>query len=232
MNQKLRLESLVIEPKSPKKVDACIIWLHGLGADGHDFKDIATQLRLPDSLGIRFILPHAPIRPVTLNRGMLMRAWYDIYDLDKHAREDQTGIQNSQSALELIIQEQIESGIPAHKIILSGFSQGGALALYTGLRFGQPLAGIIGLSTYLPLANTLAIEKNPNNQTTPILLTHGIYDEILPLELAQSSKEYLQQAGCSVQWVTYNMGHQLCLEEIVDIREWIISKALVKPKVC
>ncbi len=220
----MKLDALIIEPKNHQKIDVCIIWLHGLGADGYDFKDIIAQLRLPSSLNVKFILPHAPIRPVTLNQGFAMRAWYDIYGLSDHSPEDKPGIQASQLAIEALLQNQIATGIPAQAIFLGGFSQGGPMALHVGLRFKQPLAGIMGLSTYLPIAATLQVEKNPENQNTPILLTHGIHDDILPLSWGLSTKEILEKSGHPVDWKTYNMAHQLCLEEINDIRSWIMNK--------
>lgn len=219
----MKLDALIIEPKNHQKIDACIIWLHGLGADGYDFKDITSQLRLPSSLNVKFIFPHAPIRPVTLNQGFEMRAWYDIYGLSAHSPEDKPGIQASQSSIEALVQNQIDAGIPAKAIFLGGFSQGGAMALTVGVRFKQALAGIMGLSTYLPMATALQSEKNLQNQATPILLTHGVHDDILPLSWGLSTKEILEKSGYSVDWKTYNMAHQICLEEVNDIRSWVLG---------
>lgn len=213
------LETVINETNAP--ITACVIWLHGLGADGHDFAGISHQLQLPASLGVRFIFPHAPVRPVTLNNGFAMRAWYDIYSLDNLHHEDHSGIQVSEQAIAQLIQQQQAAGISASRIILAGFSQGGAIALHTGLRYPAKLGGILGLSTYLPLLPDLSAQASASNQTTPIFLAHGEYDDILPLALGEKTRDYLSQAGYSVEWHSYPMAHQVCLPEIADISRWL-----------
>ncbi len=212
------LETVIIEHQPP--VQASIIWLHGLGADGHDFAGIIPQLQLPKQLGIRFIFPHAPVRPVTLNNGFAMRAWYDIYSLNNLHKEDRAGIQTSEEAIRRLIQQQRDLGIPTSRIILAGFSQGGALALHTGLRYPQRLAGIMGLSTYLPLLPYFT-EAHSENQQTPIFLAHGEFDQVLPLALGELTRDHLLQSGYHVDWFSYPMGHEVSLAEIVDINRWI-----------
>lgn len=212
------LETVVVESHQP--VTASVIWLHGLGADGHDFADITSQLQLPKQLGIRFIFPDAPVRPVTLNNGFAMRAWYDIYSLNNLHQEDRAGIQASELAITQLIQQQQTAGIPASRIILAGFSQGGALALHTGLRSLSQLGGILGLSTYLPLLPYFA-EARSENRKTPIFLAHGTHDEILPLAFGEKTRDHLQQAGYAVEWHAYPMGHQVCMPEIADISRWL-----------
>lgn len=220
MNNAL-LSCIEVNPSSVPK--ATIIWLHGLGADGHDFANIVPQLHLTEELAVRFIFPHAPIRPITINNGYQMRGWYDITGFDLASREDAVGIKQSQQAIIALINNEIAAGIPSHKIILGGFSQGGAIALHTGLRCEQPLAGIMALSSYLPLASTLAQEKQMANQTTNIFLAHGISDSVIPLTWAETAKQQLTRMGNPVEWHTYPMDHSVSLEEIQDIREWIIS---------
>ena len=199
--------------------DFSVIWLHGLGADGHDFEPIVPELEL--SLAIRFIFPHAPEIPVSINNGMVMPAWYDIKSTQINQLEDKDGIAHSQHAVLALIENEIKRGIPSDKIILAGFSQGGAIALHTGLRYQKPLAGIMGLSTYLPLTHTLEQEIHPANRETPILLTHGLYDQIIPLALAEESNACLQQFGYSPEFHTYPMEHSVCVEEIADMSTWI-----------
>lgn len=218
LTQFMLLETIVTETHSP--ITATVIWLHGLGADGHDFAGIIPQLQLPAQLGIRFIFPHAPLRAVTLNNGLTMRAWYDIYSLDSLHQEDQAGIHASEQAVTQLIQQQQAAGIASTRIILAGFSQGGAMALYTGLRYPARLGGILGLSTYLPLLSDLA-EATAVNQQTSIFLAHGKHDDILPLTLGEKTRAHLQQAGYAVDWHTYPMAHQVCLPEIADISRWL-----------
>lgn len=199
-------------------INASVIWLHGLGADGYDFEPIVAQLQLPN---VRFILPHAPVMPVTINNGYAMPAWYDLYGLTAGSSEDEAGIQASQHYVNTLIQKEIDSGIPAHKIVIAGFSQGGAMALYTALRYPKTLAGILALSTYLPLKARLAGELNPANQATPIFMAHGIYDEVISLATSQTSRDLLQSRQISVTWHEYNMAHSVCAEEIADIRAFL-----------
>lgn len=202
------------------ELEYCVIWMHGLGADGHDFEPIVTELNLPDSPGIRFIFPHAPMQPVTINGGFVMRAWYDIVAQDLTARQDQEGIINSADAVFEIIHEQIEGGFPANKIVLAGFSQGGAMALHIGLRSTENFAGILALSSYLPLADELPVPPAEQKQEIPIFMSHGLYDPVIPINAAQISMQHLTSLGYQVSWKDYPMEHTVCAEEIVDISQW------------
>lgn len=213
------LEFIEITTKSTPT--ACMIWLHGLGADGHDFVDIVPELNLPSNLGIRFIFPHAPVQPVTLNAGHPMRAWFDIFGLDEFSAQDDAGIRKSQQTINHLIEKIARSGIPKEKIILAGFSQGGALALHCGLRYKHKLAGIIGLSTFLPLADKLKTEKSIANSNTPIFLAHGIQDFIVPLRFGELSRNTLVELGYKITWNAYEMPHSVCPQEIKDIGYWI-----------
>ena len=213
------LDCVELEPDSP--ATASVIWLHGLGADGNDFVPIVPELRLPESLAVRFVFPHAPVRPVTLNGGMRMRAWYDILGLDRAAREDETGIRESQAQIEALINKENARGIPSERIVLAGFSQGGAITLQTGLRYPEKLAGLMILSSYLTLRDTLAAEASTANHTTPIFMAHGEFDYMLPMQLGSLSRDQLQQNGYSVEWHAYPMEHQVCAEEIRDVAAWL-----------
>lgn len=204
----------------PAEAEHAIIWLHGLGADGHDFEPIVPELHLAD-IPVRFIFPHAPVRPVTINGGMAMRAWYDIRSPQIEQAEDESGIRQSQSQLESLIQREIDRGIDSQCIILAGFSQGGAIALQTGLRYTKPLGGILALSTYLPLVQSFAAECSDANHAIPIFMAHGRFDPIVPLSLAEDSLHFLQEAGYPVEWKVYPMPHQVCLDEINDIGLWL-----------
>jgi len=203
--------------------DASVIWLHGLGADGNDFVPLVPELQLPDTLGVRFIFPHAPHRPVTCNGGYVMRAWYDIYSLENTRREDRDGMVESQHLVETLIQQEIHRGINPDRIILMGFSQGGAIALYTGLRFSHRLGGIGALSTYLPFANQIADERHDANNNVPIFMAHGLYDPVVSMALGETSCQALKGLGYSVQWHSYPMEHSVCLEEITDISQWLLQ---------
>jgi len=198
-----------------------VIWLHGLGADGHDFEPIVPELRL--SLPVRFVFPHAPVRPVTINGGMAMRAWYDILGFDPHAKEDAAGIRASATAVGQLIEREIERGIPSERIVLAGFSQGGAIALHAALREPRPLAGVLALSTYLPLATSLASERSPANAGVPIFMAHGTSDSVLPLSLGESSRRALEVLGYAVDWHSYPMAHSVCLEEVGAIGAWLAA---------
>ena len=199
----------------------CVIWMHGLGADGYDFAPIVPELNLPESPGFRFIFPHAPMQPVTINGGYVMRAWYDIVAPDLTARQDQEGILKSTDLINEIIHEQEEGGFPANKIILAGFSQGGAMALHIGLRSEQNFAGILALSTYLPLADDVAVPPAEQKQGIPIFMTHGLHDPVIPIIAAQMSRQRLTSLGYPVSWKEYAMEHSVCAEEIVDISQWL-----------
>jgi len=213
-------DPLVIETGSAP--DACIIWLHGLGADGHDFEPIVPELRLDPDLAIRFVFPHAPMMPVTINQGFVMRAWFDIRGADIGAEPDAAGIRASAAALGEMVDAEIARGIPAERILLAGFSQGGVIALQTGLRYPKRLAGILALSTYLPLAETLAAEKSDVNADIPILLAHGSADPVIPLPLAIASRARLDSLGYEVEWHEYpGLGHGVAPQEIQHIAAWI-----------
>ena len=194
---------------------AAVIWLHGLGADGHDFEPIVPELEL--ATPVRFVFPHAPIRPVTINQGMRMRAWYDILQLGG-GPEDEAGLRASQKLTEELIRAQ---GLPAERIVLAGFSQGGAIVLLTGLRYPERLAGVMALSTYLPLAGTLAAERAAPTCETPIFMAHGRYDDLIPMQRAQASREHLQKLGYAVEWHDYPMPHSVCAPEIADLSSFL-----------
>ena len=198
-----------------------VIWLHGLGADGHDFSPVVELLNLPM---LRFILPHAPHRPVTMNNGYEMRAWYDLFGLAMGSPEDATGIAASQLTLEQLIQAEIDQGIPSHQIVIAGFSQGGAMALHTALRYHKPLAGVIALSTYLPLKASLALEKSTANQSISIFMAHGTQDEVISLTTSQASLSVLQAEGYQVKWHEYAIAHSVSMAEIDDIRTFLTSR--------
>ena len=213
------LETIEINPV--QSATHSVIWLHGLGADGHDFAGIVPELNLPAKMSMRFILPHAPMRPVTLNNCMTMRAWYDIYGLNASMREDEKGIQQATLLINELIEEEHARGIAYEKIVLAGFSQGGALALYSGLCFPKKLAGILALSSYLPVSNLVFKEASPANKTIPIFMAHGVYDPVVPLLFGQGSYGLLKAQGYQVDWRTYPMQHAVCLEEIKDISAWL-----------
>ncbi len=213
------LDCVELEPRST--ANASIIWLHGLGADGNDFVPIASELNLPSSISARFVFPHAPVRPVTLNGGMRMRAWYDILGLDRNAREDAQGIRESQAQIEALVRRENTRGVPSERIVLAGFSQGGAITLQTGLRYPEKLAGLMVLSSYLTQRDSLPTEATPANRNTPLFMAHGEMDYMLPLSLGESSRDHLQQAGYVIEWHSYRMEHQVCMEEIRDISAWL-----------
>lgn len=198
-----------------------VIWLHGLGADGNDFAPIVPELQLGELGPIRFVFPHAPVQPVTINNGMAMRAWYDIYMPDLVRREDEAGLRASQQAVEALIARENERGIPTERIVLAGFSQGCAMALQTGLRHPRKLAGIIGLSGYLPLAAMAQAERHAANHDTPIFLAHGTMDPVVAFERAQATLEALQKMEYDVRFKTYPMPHSVCLEEVQDIAAFL-----------
>lgn len=217
---------LIINPTLPAQ--AAVIWMHGLGADGNDFKDIVPELNLPKELAVRFIFPHAPMRPITINNGYVMRGWYDISGFDNlSTREDSVGIHQSQALIEKLINEQKQQGITANKIILAGFSQGGAMALHVGLRHQETLAGILVLSAYLPLSNTLENEAHLANRKTPIMIMHGSMDNIVIPTLAETSRDILLANQYLVDWKIYNMAHTVCMQEIKDISQWL-QKVITK----
>ena len=213
------LETIEI-PTGPSP-SAAVIWMHGLGADGHDFEPIVPELGLPDALQVRFIFPHAPVRPVTLNNGMAMRAWYDIIEIGG-GREDGEGLRDSQAAIEQLIAAEVARGIPASRIVLAGFSQGGAIAFQAGLRHPERLAGIMALSTYLPLAGTVEDERSAANRDLPIFMAHGSVDPMISIGRAQQSRKMLEALGYPLEWHEYPMPHSVCPQEIADIAAFLL----------
>lgn len=202
-----------------------VIWMHGLGADGHDFVPIVKELALPDDFPVRFVFPNAPMRPVTINGGHVMRAWYDIALDGLDRRADATGIRESQGAIERLIERERTRGVEARRIVLAGFSQGGAIALQTALRHRERLAGVLALSTYLPLAETLASEAAQANADLPIFMAHGSQDQVIPLSMAKDSEAKLKAAGYRIEFHTYPMPHSVCMEEIAAIGHWLREHA-------
>lgn len=208
-----------VEINNSKNPIGSVIWLHGLGADGNDFVPVVEMLDLPQ---LRFILPHAPYRKVTLNNGYEMRAWYDLFGLTIGSREDEAGMIETQASIEQLIQNELDKGVPSDKIVIAGFSQGGAAALYTALRYQQPLAGVIALSTYLPLKSTFASQKSQQNQQTPIFMAHGTEDDVISIETSRLSLSALQTEQYAVAWHEYPMAHSVSMEEIDDIRTFLL----------
>ena len=208
-----------IEIETGKNPAASVIWLHGLGADGNDFAPIVPEIRLPPS-AIRFVFPHAPVQPVTINGGVRMRAWYDITD-GAIRREDERGVRASQVLIETLIAREKKRGTKAERLVLAGFSQGGAIALHTGLRHPERIAGIMALSTYVPVAEKLSAEASAANRRVPIFMAHGTYDPVIPLDRAEQSRGLLESLGYPVEWHEYGMPHSVCPEELADIGAWL-----------
>ena len=225
----------------PETVEVCpedepvgsVIWLHGLGADGHDFEPVVPELRLPASLPLRFVFPHAPVRPVTVNGGVPMRAWYDILSLDKEGPQDEVGIRESAGLLQALLEREHQRGTPYDRIVVAGFSQGGAIAMHTVVRLQQRLAGLMALSTWLPLAGVVAEEAADDVQgdlrSLPVFLAHGSFDPMLPVALGHESRAQLESLGYTVQWHEYPMPHSVCAEEIADIAKWLVSVFTDRP---
>lgn len=198
-----------------------VLWLHGLGADGHDFAPIVPELVRPHWPGLRFVFPHAPVRPVTINGGVRMRAWYDIADLDLANRADETGVAESIAQVDALIEREIARGIPAHRILLTGFSQGGAITLAAGIRRRTPLAGLIALSTYMPAINKAADAKVDGAERQPLFMAHGLQDPVVPYFAGEQSAALMQRLGFRVEWRRYPMAHQVCAEQIRDLGDWM-----------
>jgi phospholipase/carboxylesterase len=213
------LETLELE--TGPRPTAAVIWLHGLGADGYDFEPIVPELDLPAAPAMRFVFPHAPMRPITINGGAVMRGWYDVLSLEGVRREDDAGVRASQASVEELIAREAARGVSAARLVLAGFSQGGAIALQTGLRHPERLAGIMALSTYLPLPSTLASEASAANRDVPIFMAHGTRDPVVQLAWAERSRDALVAAGGSVEWHTYPIEHSAAIEEIVAAGEFI-----------
>jgi phospholipase/carboxylesterase len=210
-----------VEIETSDHPEASVIWLHGLGADGHDFEPIVPALVGPKEPGVRFVFPHAPVRPVSLNGGMAMRAWYDIIGIDRHAQQDEAGVRASDAQVRALIQRENDRGIPTDRIVLAGFSQGGAMALFTGLRYPHKLAGVMGLSCYMVLAPTLDAERHAANQHTPFFMAHGTDDPVVAAALGEESCQIIRARGYPVEWRTYPMPHAVSPEEIADIGDWL-----------
>lgn len=212
-----------IEIETAPGPQAAVLVLHGLGADGNDFVPIAQELDLSVAGPVRFIFPHAPVRPVTINGGYRMRAWYDILGTEEQGRQDEAGLRASMTQVQQLLQREEERGIAPQRIVLAGFSQGCAIALLTGLRHARRLAGIAGLSGYLPLASQTAAERSAANARTPIFLAHGLHDEVVFCRRGEGSRDALRELGYDVQWHTYPMGHSVCMEEIRDLNTWLLQ---------
>ena len=210
-----------IEMETGAAPTAAVVWLHGLGADGNDFVPIVKELRLPPQPAIRFVFPHAPMMPVTINNGYVMRAWYDVTFDGLDRRPDARGIVAAQTAIEALLAREKGRGIAAERIVLAGFSQGGAITLQAGLRHAERLAGLMVLSSYLPLPETLAAEAAAANTATSIFMAHGTDDPVIQIDLAQRSRALLAERGYPLEWHEYPMPHSVCLEEIQDISRWL-----------
>ena len=220
-------ESVVLEPTTT--ADAAVIWLHGLGADGYDFVPIVQELRLPATMAVRFIFPHAAPRPVTINNGFVMRAWYDITSLGPDRKEDDVGIRESATVVNQYVQQQSARGVESQRIVIAGFSQGGAIALQAGLRYPERIAGIMALSTYLPLRDAVAAEATQANRDVPILMCHGLRDDVVPATLGKASRDVLTSLGYQVEWQSYPMEHSVCMEEVLDISKWLQARLARNP---
>jgi phospholipase/carboxylesterase len=216
------LSAIEIDPAVPPR--ASVIWLHGLGASGHDFEALVPELGLVEAHAVRFVLPHAPEQPVTINQGYVMPAWYDILGMEITAHQDEAGIRRAGGWLRQLVAAEVARGIPAERIVLAGFSQGGAVALHTALRHPQRLAGVLALSTYLPLAGAAQAEMAAAQQGLPVFYGHGDHDEVVLPQAAVHSREVLMALGCAVEWHGYAMGHTLCNEEVADIRDWLTRR--------
>lgn len=216
------LERITVEPKLT--ATACVIWLHGLGDSGAGFAPVVPVLGLPQDHSIRFIFPHAPEQPVTINQGYVMRSWYDIKSMDLDGRADMAGVLESEISVRALIKEQIDAGIPANRIVLAGFSQGGVVSLFTGLRYAEKLAGIMALSCYLPTSDKLPSELSENNKATPILQHHGDQDDVVPVSAGKMAHDVLKAGGYNTQWKTYAMPHSVLPEQLKDIAQWLSSR--------
>ena len=214
------LETVEVEPETA--ADAAVVLMHGLGADGHDFESIVPELRLAPERAVRWVFPHAPVRPVTINGGARMRAWYDVAGFDRDAGEDEPGIRESAQAIRALVEREKQRGVRAERIVLAGFSQGGAMALHTALREPERLAGVIALSAYLPLADRLERERHPANAAVPMFMAHGTWDNVVPLALAERTRDGLLGHGYEVEWHAYPIPHSVCAEELDALRDWLL----------
>lgn len=216
------LERITIEPKTT--ATACVIWLHGLGDSGAGFAPVVPELGLPVNHSIRFVFPHAPEQAVTINQGYVMRSWYDIKSMDLHDRADMHGVLASEISVNALIKEQVDAGIPANKIVLAGFSQGGVVSLFTGLRYSDKLAGIMALSCYLPTADQLPQDLSDANKTTPILQQHGLQDDVVPMSAGKMAFDLLTENGYQTSWQSYVMPHSVLPEQLKDIGAWLLAR--------
>lgn len=216
-----------VEVGGGEKPDGTVIWLHGLGADGHDFEPIVAELDLDKQADLRFVFPHAPVRPVTINGGIPMRAWYDVMSLDRSGPQDEAGIRDSAETLKQLIEREHDRGVDYDRVVLAGFSQGGAIAMHTAMRFPEKLAGLMALSTWMPLEATIdgEVMQSPESQPRdlPVLMAHGSFDPMLPIAVGQHARDIMQKAGFNVQWHGFPMAHAVCAEEIAEIRRWLLS---------
>lgn len=211
-----------VEVETGPRPRAAVVWLHGLGADGYDFEPVVPALGLPAALPVRFVFPHAPFQPVTINGGAVMRAWYDVYQLGSVRREDERGVRASQAVVEELLAREKARGVEARRLGVAGFSQGGAIALQTGLRHAERLAGILALSTYLPLHQTVEQEASAAARGVPIFMAHGVHDPLIPIERARQSRDRLRALGYQVEWREYPMAHAVCPEEVRDVGAWLV----------
>ena len=217
-------DDAVIVATGPGPVQASVIWMHRLGADGADFEPLVPQLRMPKHLPVRFVFPQAPVRPVTVNGGYLMRAWYDIYGLGPNLPEDAAGIAESSRRIHRFIERERAAGVDAARIVVAGFSQGGAVALHSALRFPERLGGVLALSTYLPLPERLRSEASTANRDLPVLMCHGRFDPVVPLQFGEWSRDALLALGWPVEWIAYPMQHEVCLQQIADLAAWLRAR--------
>jgi len=215
------LETVEIEPDGPAGMS--VIWLHGLGADGHDFEPIVPELGLPDHLAPRFVFPHAPVRPVTINGGMAMRAWFDIISLGGDGPHDEEGFRQAVAQTEALIERERERGVPDERMVIAGFSQGGVVALYTALCHERRLTAFLGLSTFMPFGDALLDHRSNANADLPIFLGHGQYDSMVPIQAAESTRDQLRYAGYSVDWHSYPIDHGVSPDEIADVRKFLLG---------
>ena len=210
-----------VEAETAPEPEASIIWMHGLGADARDFEPAVPMLQAESGRAMRFVFPNAPVRPVTLNGGMQMRAWYDLVSMDRNAPEDEAGIRDSAAGIESLIRRERERCIAADRIVIAGFSQGGAMALFTALRYAEKLAGIIALSTYVPIAQATLSEVSESNRNVPIFMAHGQFDDVVPVNFARSSRKRLHQMDYDVEWHEYPMAHSVIPEELEQIKAFL-----------
>ncbi len=213
-----------VEVGALSEARASVVWLHGLGADGHDFEPIVPELGLADELGVRFVFPHAPAIPVTINGGFVMPAWYDILSMELDRRHDEAGVRLSAERVEALVRREIDGGVPAERIVLAGFSQGGAIAAHVALRFPERLAGLVMLSTYIVCEGTLEAERSEANQGLPVFQAHGLYDPMVTPDRGTAARDRLEGLGHSVEWHTHPMQHEVCLEEIRALGTWLSAR--------